>query len=206
MLYYTILDFSAFTDEQTEAVRQRIKRHFSDGKDLKRKESVAVRALLCFMLNKCFGLTDFTISSDSNGKPYIKNSDLHFNLSHSGSRALCVCGNVRIGCDIEKIKACNEKVAERFFCKNECAVLRQSEKPSRAFTRLWTLKESVLKFTGEGISGGLDCYDFSEYYKEDKFSLNGLIFNSFEEDGFSVSICSENSEIIQLEVVIGDII
>lgn len=194
------------SDAETEAVRQRIKVYFPEVKSLKRKESVAARALLCYMLDRCYGVTDFTVGCDDNGKPHITDSNLYFNLSHSGKYALCVCGTENVGCDIEQIKAFNEKVAKRFFCENEFAALKECDNASAVFTKLWTLKESALKFSGKGISGGLDSHDFSAYYKEDEIKMNNLVFNTFEVDGFAVSICSENGEIIQLEADISDII
>lgn len=206
MLYCSIVDFTSLTDEWTEILRQRMKKHFTDERALKRKESVAARALLCFMLKNCFGLTDFIADCDENGKPYIEKSNLHFNLSHSGNYALCVCGDEKVGCDLEKIKACNLKVAQRFFCEKEFIALQKNEASPFAFTKMWTLKESALKFSGNGISGGLDSYDFSEYYEEDEFVMNNLHFFSFDKDGYSVSICSDGNKISQLEVSVDDIV
>ena len=205
MIYYSVFDFSSLTDGQTDFLRRNICKYFSDEKTLKRKESVAVKALLCRMLAECFGLTDFTVSCDLHGKPYIENSNLHFNLSHSGNYALCVCADEAVGCDIEKIKECNLKVAQRFFSKSEFAVLKNSDNTAHVFTKMWTLKESALKFSGKGISGGLDCYDFSEYYKEDKFRMMNLHFFSFEKDGYSVSICSEGDALTRYNTDIGEI-
>lgn len=206
MLYYSLIDFSSLSDTQTDVLRRRIEKHFADDKALKRKESVAVRALLCYMLDRCFGVTDFTVECDGNGKPYIAHSNLHFNLSHSRKYALCVCGTEKVGCDIEQIKGFNERVAERFFSENECALLKRCDDVSAVFTRLWTLKESALKFSGEGISGGLDSYDFSAYCNDDKILMNNLVFKTFEVDGFSVSICSENGDMLQLNAETDDII
>lgn len=158
------------------------------------------------MLEKCFGLKNFTVNSDDNGKPYIENSNLQFNLSHSGDYALCVCGEEKVGCDLEKIKSCNYKVAERFFCEGECSVLKSVEASAHTFTKMWTLKESALKFSGNGISGGLDCFDFSEYHKEEAFEMCNLKFRSFEYCGYFVSICSESTGLTQLKADIGDII
>lgn len=165
-----------------------------------------MRALLCYMLKSCFGITDFAVDIDSNGKPYAVNSNINFNLSHSEGYALCVCGTENVGCDIEKIKSCNEKVAKRFFCENEYDALKSSENASLDFTRFWVLKESVLKFSGEGITGGLDSYDFSGYLLCDRFSLGGLEFNCLEADGYLVAICSETGKIKEFKAGITDIV
>ena len=206
MLLWSIIDFSQLTDSEADVLRDKLKKHFIGEKSLKRKESVAVRALLCYMLKNCFGITDFTIDADSNGKPYIINSNIHFNLSHSENYALCVCGTEKVGCDIEKIKNCKERVAKRFFCKNEYDALMNCEDASQFFTRLWVLKESVLKFSGEGITGGLDSYDFSGYHKCDEFSLGDLNFNCFDTDDYSVAICSESGKIKEFKADITDIV
>lgn len=206
MVFYALLDFSTLTDDHTNNIRNEIQEHFENKSSLKRKESVAAKALLCFMLKHHFDLTEFTVSCDANGKPYIDESDIQFNLSHSGDYALCVCGKEKNGCDIEQIKPYNEKVAKRFFSEKEFQLLQRTADKSYCFTKLWTLKESALKYTGQGVSGGLDRYDFSEYYMYDSFSTDGLRFNSFFIPGYSVSICSENSDVIEFEVNITDLI
>lgn len=206
MVYYALLDFSTLTDTQTDDIRRKIQTHFADKSTLKRKESIVAKALLCFMLSQCFGVTDFSVTCDENGKPYITEGDVQFNLSHSGDYALCVCGKEKIGCDVEIAKEFKEKVAKRFFCEKEFELLQRITDKSSCFTKLWTLKESVLKYTGQGVSGGLDRYDFSEYYIYDSFFSYGLHFNSFNIPGYSVSICSENGNVSQLTVNITDLI
>jgi 4'-phosphopantetheinyl transferase len=53
-------------------------------------------------------------------------------------------------------------VAPRYFTPveaNELAQLPEEQRPTR-FYALWTLKESWLKATGEGLAGGLDQVSF----------------------------------------------
>jgi 4'-phosphopantetheinyl transferase len=101
-------------------------------------------------LNGC-SAKDVTI--DDNGKP--KCNNLNFNLSHSSDMVLCTVGNVPIGCDIEKVVDAPFEVAEHYFKTKErqyiAEGLGENEK-SRRFFRLWTMKESYLKMTGEGMS------------------------------------------------------
>ena len=56
---------------------------------------------------------------DEYGKPRIKDSDFHFNLSHSKSLALCAISKNAIGCDVEKVREVDLKIAKRYFCKEE---------------------------------------------------------------------------------------
>ena len=90
-----------------------------------------------------------------NGKPYLKNrADMHFGLSHSGERVMCAVSSAEVGCDVEKIKAPNLKVAKRFFHAEEYEYLlslKTEEERKQAFFRFWTIKESVIKMTGQGM-------------------------------------------------------
>jgi 4'-phosphopantetheinyl transferase len=94
---------------------------------------------------------DVTIGN--NGK--LKINNLNFNLSHSADMVLCAVGDAPIGCDIEKVVDAPFEVAEHYFKIKErqyiAKGLSDNEK-CRRFFRLWTMKESYLKMTGEGMS------------------------------------------------------
>ncbi len=195
MLYIALKDMSEFNDGEELLLREKIKHYFSEDVNLKRKDSVLSKLLLCEVLKEKFNLSEYLIDVDENEKPFIKNSDIQFNLSHSEKYALCVCGYGKVGCDIQIIKEFNEKISKRFFTEKEHKMLLESENKDLDFTRLWTLKESVLKCIGTGISGGLDSFDFSEYYKQDEFSAYGFCFKTELLSGYVQSVCSESREI-----------
>lgn len=195
MLYSVLADISEISTEQVGKLRNRIEQFFSDEKTLKRKESVCAKALLCELLSSEFRLTDFNVLSDENGKPYIKNSPLHFNLSHSGDCVLCLCGTEKVGCDIQIKCEYKEKVAKRFFTENEYNFLCESDEKELDFTRIWTMKESILKYHGDGLSGGLSSYDFSGFVKKDSFEAYGLKFNVSVKGEYVMCICSETGNI-----------
>ena len=202
MIYYAIADVLGLSDIDTGILRERIKKHFIKSETLKRKESVAAKALLCMLLKQRYNLADFTVDCDENGKPFVVGNKVFFNLSHSGNFVMCAFGDENVGCDIQEIKDYNPKVAKRFFSQNEVVVLEKSDCQALAFTKMWTLKESVLKFSGEGVTGGLDRYDFSEYYNRESFTLSDVCFNSFEIPGYVISICSEKGNVLQLNAEI----
>ncbi len=195
MLYSVLADISGIGDETVSAWRDRIEHFFSDKSTLKRTESVCAKALLFEILRKEFNLSAFTVVCDENGKPYIKNSPLHFNLSHSGDYVLCLCGTEKVGCDIQTKCEYKEKVAKRFFTEREYEFLCKSEEKELDFTRIWTMKESILKYHGDGISGGLDSYDFSPFVKKESFEAYGLKFNVSVKGEYVMSICSETDDI-----------
>ena len=102
------------------------------------------------------------------GKPCLQGeqaqSDLSFNLSHSGGKALIgVTRGREIGVDIEFIQkeVDWEHLAQRFFAPQEVDMLRgvPQESRNRAFFACWTRKEAYLKAKGLGLN--LPLKDFS---------------------------------------------
>lgn len=107
------------------------------------------------------------IGKGENGKPYLEDyPDIYFNLSHSGNLVFAVFADTEVGCDVEEIDRMQEKIAKRFFCREEYEYLLQQdeEKQCGEFYRLWTLKESFMKVTGLGMKLPLDsfCFEFGE--------------------------------------------
>lgn len=193
MIYYSLFDISILEPSDVEMMREKIRGNFSNNVNIKSVESVVSKALLCMLLRRQFGIRDFYVDCDKNGKPFIVDSKISFNLSHSGSYVMCVCADENVGCDIQQIKPYNDKVAKRFFTKCEYEALEKCEDKAYAFTVMWTLKESALKFSGEGISGGLDRYDFSAYYDKKWFTADGMHFVRTDLEDYVFTICCSDT-------------
>ncbi len=96
------------------------------------------------------------------GKPFVQDSDVQFNLSHSGDCVLIgVAQNRSIGVDVEFVRHKQDymALAKRFFSQAEFLAIQASEKPIEAFYRCWTRKEAFLKATGMGLSFGLSNFE-----------------------------------------------
>lgn len=113
---------------------------------------------------KDYGLEERTMEYDlgEHGKPYFRyNPELRFSLSHSGDYAICSIGAYEVGNDIERIKSGKESIAQRFYAKEELDWINAAqdlrEKEERIF-RIWTMKESFLKVTGNGMSLPLNSF------------------------------------------------
>jgi len=65
-------------------------------------------------------------------------------LSHSGHLVICAVSEQEIGADIQIRRPFSAGVQQRFFT--------EQEREHMDMLRLWTLKESYGKLTGEGIS------------------------------------------------------
>ncbi len=130
-----------------------------------------------------------------NGKPYLKDRDIFFNLSHSEEYVLCGISSSEIGCDIQKIEGFDLKLSERFFTENEHKKILFAENGNkdRMFYRIWTLKESFIKAKGEGLNIPLDSFEILPQ-KIPKVKHTGeteLYFKEFSDiNGYCCSVCS----------------
>ncbi len=148
-----------------------------------------------------FGLheKDACFTENANGKPALFNHvPFYFSLSHSGEYAVCAVSDTPCGVDIEKIQKSDRKIALRFFHDHETQALSQVPEPaySLQFTRLWTLKESYLKYTGTGLSCPLNSF-YMKLTEPAAFDLhhNRLSCRFFEpvvSDAYRLSLCTDN--------------
>lgn len=98
---------------------------------------------------------------NENGKPFLKGSDLQFNVSHSHDRLLIAVTTGRlIGVDIEfrRTGVQMDSIAERWFSPAELTFFQGSENPQRVFFELWSKKEAYVKALGLGIFHELNSF------------------------------------------------
>ncbi len=194
MLY--ILNAEDFDDDFTEKIKDAERKFFLSDKLFRcNRLSLCGRVLLGYILKNYYGIASFAYRYGENGKPYLENRDIFFSISHSGNYVVCCISENEIGCDIEKIKDYNPKVGKRFFTKKEAELLENKDTEDIFFAKLWTLKESILKKEGTGISGGLDTYCFADYISEESFTAYGCSFFSCRLGEYMLSVCSDNTDV-----------
>ena len=99
---------------------------------LGRKTCAAAYLLLCEALRKEYGITE---------KPIFEYG------IHGTSRP--------VGVDVESIRSYKDSLVEYTMNPQEIAKINQAPRPEVEFVRFWTMKEAVLKLSGEGISKDL---------------------------------------------------
>jgi 4'-phosphopantetheinyl transferase len=108
---------------------------------------------------------DENVVLGENGKPSFRDvPDVHFNLSHSKTRVMCVISPCEVGCDVEYVRVGRWRLAERFFKESETRWIHsfpEGEEQDEAFCRLWTLKECYMKVTGRGMALSPDKFTLS---------------------------------------------
>jgi len=90
---------------------------------------------------------------DTLGKPVLPENKAFISLSHAGETVACALSFAPVGCDVEAIKPVDDRLAARFFAKEEADFLASlpAAERDKAFFRLWTRKESLMKATGKGM-------------------------------------------------------
>ena len=128
---------------------------------------------------------DTPLATNAHGKPYAVGSDRFFSVSHSGDCVAVAADDSEIGVDVEQLTAKDDlKLAERFYHPNELAFVQNAEDHRRAFTRIWTRKESYLKQTGVGIATDLRAFDTTSKELSEHIQ-------SVDLDGYVLSVCTE---------------
>ena len=118
-----------------------------------RKTCAAAYLLLCEGLREEYGISEKPVFEyGEHGKPSIVgHPEIFFNMSHCREAAICVLSNKPVGVDIESIRPYNESLARYTMSDEEMALIESAERRDVEFIRLWTLKEALLKCSGEGI-------------------------------------------------------
>lgn len=106
-----------------------------------------------FLLQEILGVkNDEDLIYGKNGKPEVLSKNgakKYFNLSHSGDYIVLATGAESIGVDIEKICPYDGELAKLCFLPQEIDYINRSD---FLFYKYWTIKESLMKATGEGLS------------------------------------------------------
>lgn len=155
------------------------------------------------------GICGYEIAYVKNRKPVLKNSDICFNLSHSGNVVLCAVADTDVGCDVEEIRDIDMKIASRYFFHDEYKAIAACADPvgrNNMFFRYWTLKESFMKATGLGFELALD--DFCIVFEKEDISVRHSVdsrrynFREFDlNDGYKYAVCCSEQPVISEEII-----
>ena len=170
-LYYA--DFSSMDlEELLKEYTDKVDKHRQSKITRTQAPAARVRSLLAGYLLQCAvkdalnidkAVLEFAYGYNEQGKPYLKDyPQIHFSLSHSGNVVACVVSEQEIGLDVQEHVKVNKRLAERFFTEKENILLKAQPDEGayrELFFRLWSIKESYIKYTGLGMKQGLDTFE-----------------------------------------------
>ena len=170
----------------------------------KRKQSIGAELLLNYALCKLHPELEppFEIDINEYGKPKFTNLSLEFNLSHSANFAVCAVSDKEIGVDAQENTSYNQRIAERYYTENEKLSIERAEDKDYEFSRIWSAKESAVKYLGLGLSKSLDLVYLKNkntiLVEPEKNELN--FFHTFIKN-LHISVCGNWEEDICIEYV-----
>ena len=146
------MDFN-LVDALCEISEQRRTQALRYSHELGRRQCVASYLLLMKALKEEYGIEEKPLFQYlEGGKPTIKDHpNIHFNISHCKTAVAVAIGNKPVGIDIETIRPFKEALARHVLSDIEYETVVHAERPDIEFIKLWTRKEALLKYTGEGI-------------------------------------------------------
>jgi len=159
----------------------------------------------------CVGLGRIVekFSYNEHGKPSLADENLHINLSHAKSAVAVGFSENPIGVDVEFIRKTYPKiVCKRVFTPAEIEQIENSDNPTLAFFKFWTLKESFVKCLGLGLTFPLKTVQFqlgdagadlqsvpnSKHDTDVDIRTGDFIFSTFTQNEHQISICSTEKQ------------
>ena len=102
---------------------------------------------------------------------------------------------LKLGVDIEKIERFDTNSITGVFTKNELFLINSSKKKEKTFYDYWTMKESVVKAIGKGLSIPLEDIEVNKNlqvsYNNDTWYLQEIHIDHL----YSCHIASNNNQI-----------
>lgn len=176
-----------------------------------------LRLILARLLKASSSLLDFEY--EENGKPFINNKEIEFNLSHSKSHCVIAISPLQLGIDIEVPKKLVnfDDVVKKVFTQKEQDLIYTSSDPAKTFFTFWTRKEAVIKATGKGITSYLNEFSVCNgtnnaqpqhiLLNNNRFKSENLFIQTFEYQNNTISLATQKESSIHFtEILEKDVI
>ena len=122
------------------------------------EKNISSHDLLKKILKEEYNIDSFTIIKNEFGKPYLKDNQLYFSISHDIDTCAIAISSSEIGIDLEYLNY-NERVINKYFYDAEKEIMAKSNNLKYDFTKIWVKKESYLKMKGAGLNFGKENVD-----------------------------------------------
>lgn len=125
---------------------------------------------------------------NSNGKPYLKEEQIYFNIAHSNDLVAIAVSDSEVGIDIEQIDNLSymleNKIYEKWLDQRSIKDMLKEKNKLQYLTKEWVIRESLIKLFGESIS----------INKMKKILNNNIEVNIELIDGYYMSVVNKKNE------------
>ena len=175
-------------------------------------KTLSLAAGVCFYNGLCdlnIDPSKADIDFNIDGKPYIKNiNNIFFNISHSKDVAICSFASSKVGCDIEKLDKSRIKIdiVDKIASKEEEEYFNKvsSSNKEEEIYKLWTYKESFIKYKGSGLKDikNISIYDKNGNVNGISLEGNKIYFKNYAFDDYRITVCSDYNDFAEEIVII----
>ncbi len=145
------------------------------------KQSVVGEILLARLLKEInINYEDINIQYNENGKPFITNYNIYYNISHHEDLVICVVSTYMIGVDILKMNDVKKSVCKSFTSIDEYNYITSKYK----FYEIYTLKEAYIKLFGKKIN---DIKTLNIVY-DNHIRIN-VVYKTMKYNDYLISMC-----------------
>jgi len=151
--------------------------------------------------NQSVEIGNLVFSQTELKKPFIKNSSVKFNISHSNNLIAVAFDRNEIGVDVERIKDFNNDIIDSILSDIEKKEYSKEIHKNDFLTKIWTVKESYTKMLGLGLSVDFDKISFS--LDKDPIFYDNNYIKSYKIRDYWLSVCSkeQNPKLIEISIV-----
>ena len=144
---------------------------------------------------------DLMFEKNAQGKPFLPDTRIQFNLSHSGDYALIALSDAPVGIDIERHKPARDvlAIAQRYFTPTEYLYIKNQDDQNKTstFYDVWSAKEAYVKALGEGIAYGFDRFSVINLEGEFVTAIENQSLSRLQvADGYSAAVAGSATKII----------
>ena len=113
------------------------------------------------------GVPELSRDKGKYGKPCFRiHPEVRFNISHSGDLVICAVSDFEIGIDIqEKSRMNTDRIAKKIMSPAEHKKYLERSERQDFFYRVWVMKESYVKWTGDGITRELHSLPMNGWHQ-----------------------------------------
>ena len=141
------------------------------------------------ILSEFYGIESPIFSYTENGKPFLKNGELSFSISHTDKLLFLAFSDTEIGIDAEMLtREVNYLPILKKLHPTVCEKIHSNED----FLRIWTILESAVKYIGGRIARDLKEFSIQNdtlYYQNQPFKAT---FSTQVFDNHFITVCGKD--------------
>lgn len=190
--YYSKDYLNVFYNKIYPLKKDRIAKYVKEDKKL---SSITGEIILDELLKEYYKTSyeELAFVVNENGKPYINNKPIFYNISHSYQYVIAIVSDYEVGVDIEKIRTTSIKTIGQFATDKEKEyILSRNDDIYKRLFEIYTLKEAYFKMKGANLNHIKEVQFEIKNYNDISCNDNSVSLRLIDDlDGYVIAICEK---------------